>query len=94
MSVKSNSPIVMNQINMGAAPFALTPTGSPYVYHNTTGMNLDVLVTGGTVATIYVSVDGTAWTLVGILSGQIHLSPGWYLQINYVLAPVVTAFPF
>lgn len=72
--------------------FTVTASGSPYTYTNTSNGMQMLLITGGTVTTISYSRAGGAFTLIGLLAGQVLVSPGDRVQLVYLLAPVITAF--
>lgn len=64
------------------------PTGSPYTYTNTTGNDMTISVTGGTVSYIGVIRNGVS-NNVGFNSGQVYLSANDGLEIVYTVAPTL-----
>lgn len=83
-----------DQIASGISPSGISVGGSPFTYQNALLAPVNVLISGGTVTTISYSRDGSAFFIVGILAGQVHLSPGDFVRIVYVLAPIMTLIPF
>lgn len=79
-------------VTSSAAPTTLTPGGSPYTYQNTTAGGQMLLITGGVVTTISYSRDGTNFTLIGLLAGQVTVLKGDYVRIVYVTVPTITVF--
>ena len=74
-----------------AAPTGVTPTGSPYVYQNTTTGPQTVMVSGGTVSLIEYSRDGTTYFPAGLIAGSVTLNPNDRIRLTYLVAPTVTA---
>jgi hypothetical protein len=66
---------------------ALTVGASPYTYTNTTGNDVLVIVSGGTVSSIVLT--RTAGDPVGITSGQFALRPGDAMTVTYSVAPTM-----
>lgn len=79
----------------GAAnlPFGITATASPFIYQNTTGFSVDILVSNGGVSALDISRDGTNWYSAGSFYGTITLSPNDQLRVTYVTAPTLTLVP-
>lgn len=75
----------------------ITPTvwASPYTYQNTTGRQIKVSITGGTVSAVAYSRDNTnyyqtsAWTNTFVILGVND-----YVRITYTVAPTVKVFTF
>jgi hypothetical protein len=67
----------------------VVPSGSPYTWTNSELWPQLVIVAGGTVTTIEISIDGATWDTVGLLGGLFWLYPTMRLRITYVLAPTV-----
>lgn len=69
---------------------AITVTGSPFTYRNTSLYNRNVLVQGGTVSLIEYSVDNTTFYTVGILTDNMYFVPvGSRLRVTYTVAPTM-----
>lgn len=71
---------------------SITVTGSPFTYTNASNGMQMLLITGGVVTTISYSRAGGAFTLIGLLAGQVLVSPGDAVRLVYVTAPVITSF--
>jgi hypothetical protein len=73
------------------SPVVATVTSSPYTYMNGSGLDEEVIVSGGTVSQIVFDRGGPIVTLP--TSGMFRLSPGDKLIISYSAAPTVVATP-
>lgn len=74
------------------AAVAITPTGSPFIYQDTTAWPHDVLVQGGTVSAMEVKTDLSNFYPLGITSGRVRLAPGDSLRVTYSVAPTINRF--
>ncbi len=72
------------------AAVTITPTGSAFVWQNTTSCWGTLYVTGGTVSLIEMSKDGTTYQTTGLTTGQMRVVPGWYVRVTYTGAPTMT----
>lgn len=77
-----------NNANYGPLT-AITVTASPFTFTNPEAVPINVMISGGTVTTIALSVDGSTFTTMGLLGGQFHLNPGQSIQVTYVVAPTM-----
>ena len=79
---------------LNAAPAAVMPvtvTASPFSYK---ALNKGaVAVSGGTVQSIQLTRDGTAFYNVGLVDGIIAMSTNDSVVVTYTTAPVMTFFP-
>lgn len=75
------------------APSAITVGASPFVYQNTTGYDISVLVSGGVVTALQFSRDNVTYYAVGFLGGMVWLSPNDYLKVTYTGLPVMDLIP-
>lgn len=82
----STNPTPDNPLGVRTTP---SPGGSPYTLTNNTQRNQMVVVTGGTVTTIQISCNNVDFDTVGLLAGMFFLPMGWFLRINYAIAPSV-----
>lgn len=78
----------------GGGAVAITPTASPFVWRNTSQRMASVFVSVGTVSSIEWSRNGTDFTVVGVVAGQVLLDPGDYIRITYAVAPTVASALF
>ena len=67
--------------------------GSPYIYINTSGYDMDVLITGGTVSLIEFSRGGIVYFPAGITSGSQRLSPLDRVRVTYSAVPSARIIP-
>jgi hypothetical protein len=79
-------------IRSHAAPFAITPGVTPYLYQNTQVYDLDVLL-NGSVASVTFSRDNVTFFPITPLPGIITLSPGDYVLVGYVGVLQMTGVP-
>lgn len=79
--------------NYLTAPTAITPTGSPFTYINSTGGTVDVIVSGGGVSLLEFSRNGTTFYSTGSFYGMFTLSPYDRLRVTYASAPTMTLVP-
>jgi hypothetical protein len=79
------------QVLQQTSPVAVTATGSPYVY--TASAPGALLVTGGTVSAIALSVNGTTFYPCGVTSGAIPVQSGTLVRITYSVAPTLEFMP-
>jgi len=75
------------------APSAVSVGASPFIYQNTSGFTVDVLVSGGGVSALDISRGGAIWYSAGSFYGPIPLSPGDQMRVTYVSAPSMTLIP-
>jgi hypothetical protein len=73
-------------------PQIVTLTGSPFTYTNSSGMDEEVIVSGGTVSQIVFDRGGPVSTLP--TSGMFRLAPTDKLVISYSVAPNVVAIKY
>jgi hypothetical protein len=74
-------------------PRAVVVGASPFLAQNTTGRDVDIIVTGGTVSAIAFSRDNATFYAVGLTAGMFRLSPFDYLRVTYSVAPTMTLVP-
>jgi hypothetical protein len=74
------------------AAVAITPSGSPYTYQNTTAWPQDVIVQGGTVSNMEIKTDLTNFYPLGLTNGRVRLAPGDSLRVTYTVAPTMNRF--
>jgi hypothetical protein len=79
--------------NSATLPSAITPTGSPYTYQNTSAYSVDVLVSGGGVSALEFTRDNVAFYDTGSYYGMFTLSPNDRLRVTYSAAPTMTLIP-
>jgi hypothetical protein len=72
------------------SPFAITPTGSPFAYTNTTPYRLVVNLVGGTIAGLSVVRNGVT---VGLSLPTVVLDPGDVMSVDYTDPPTISAMP-
>lgn len=86
---------VTRQLNRTAPRPAqsLTVTAGAFVWKSDIAGDVRVFISGGTVTTVLISVDGSVYYPTGVVSGQVTLSQGMSIQINNTVAPTVTAIP-
>jgi hypothetical protein len=91
MSLRTVSAVV----NSGASqsPVALTVSASPFTWKNTNVYPVTVLIQGGTVSVISYSRDGVLFLPVGLLAGEVTLSPGDSVRVTYLTAPTIYVIP-
>jgi D-serine deaminase-like pyridoxal phosphate-dependent protein len=78
------------QMNQTRTVSTVTVGTSPWTYVNNDGVGEDILVSGGTVSAVQISVDGgVTFISAGYTSGKFSLLPGDQLQITYTAAPTV-----
>lgn len=77
----------------GNAAVPQVPSGSPWVFRNSSGNAGNLVISGGTVTTIEWSRDGSTYYLVGLIAGQFFMAPGDYLRVTYAVAPTATFCP-
>jgi hypothetical protein len=70
---------------------SISPTGSPFVYTNTTGNEQTLLVVGGAVSGISFSRNGVG-VATGLTSGMFQLSPTDAIAITYSSTPGVEMY--
>jgi hypothetical protein len=76
-----------------AALSAITVTGSPFTYINTSYLLVDLMISGGTVTNLEFSRDGLAFFNTGSYYGMFGLSPGDRLRVTYTSTPTITLVP-
>lgn len=82
-----------NSAGMQSGPrTAITVTGSPFTYTNTSSRAQLVNVMGGTVTIIEYARNGFSFDVLGLLSGQYTLMPGDKLRVSYLVAPTMTSY--
>jgi hypothetical protein len=74
-------------------PRGVTVGASPFIFQNTTGRSVDLIVTGGAVSAIAFSRDNVTFYGVGLTAGVFWLSPYDYLRVTYTVAPAITLVP-
>jgi len=74
-------------------PSAVTVGASPYTYTNPNTYPVDLLVTGGTVTSVFFSRDGVTSYDTGGAGRMFGLSSGDQAIITYTVLPTVTAIP-
>jgi len=77
-----------------AAPAAETLAGSPHAYQNNGVRPKFVIVQGGTVTSVDLSHNGSAWVDAGATAGGFVVATTHYLRVTYAVAPTVTVFEF
>jgi hypothetical protein len=74
----------------------VAPTGSPFVYQNSTQFDEVVLLIGGTWTLLEISKDGSTY-FNSSTSGQnglaAYLSSGEFIRLTYTVAPNIVLFP-
>lgn len=75
------------------SPIPITPTGSPYEYVNGSGLDLEVIVSGGTVSQVVFGRSGGAVATLPT-SGMFRLAPTDSITISYSIPPTMVAIPF
>lgn len=71
---------------------AITPSGSPYSYTNSSTEDVDVIVRAGTVSLVEIG-RGASYESVGAVAGMFRLSPGDILRVTYTVAPTMRLIP-
>lgn len=79
--------------NTAPAAAAITPGSSPYDYQNADGYPERVVVAAGTVSKVELSIDGAAYTDLGVIAGAFRLNAGDHLRVTYTVAPTMTKVP-
>lgn len=74
------------------SPIIVSVTDSPYTYTNVSGLDEEVIVSGGTVSQIVLDRSGPVTTLP--TSGMYRLAPNDKLVISYTVVPTVVTMPF
>ena len=75
------------------AAAAVTVAASPSVYQNLDMQPQRVIVRGGTVTSIELSLDGTNWEATGATAGAFVLAPGDQIRVTYSSAPTMRKVP-
>ena len=70
-------------------PELITPTGSPMTIVNNISVDIDILISGGTVTLIQFKRGSFSALTLGLLSGMIRLSPNDSAIITYIVAPTI-----
>jgi hypothetical protein len=73
---------------------AITVGPSPFTFANVYQCKLLVVVQGGNVSAIRISIRGGTSVLTGLTTGTFHLNEGDSLQVTYASAPTMTGIPF
>jgi hypothetical protein len=70
----------------------LSPSGSPYIWKNTSSLRLAMSITGGTVSDISVQrFSDTGFNSLGRTSvATLYLNPGDTIKVTYSVAPTIT----
>jgi hypothetical protein len=93
----TNKPYVVLRANkyrvLPIAAATITVGASPFVYQNLDGYAERVIVRGGTVSLIEVSVDGTNYDSVGVVAGSFLLQNAEYIRVTYTAAPTMRKVP-
>lgn len=74
-------------------PTTVTVSASPFLYVNTSGGPLEVVVSGGGVTKMELSRDRSTFVDTGSYYGMFMLAPDDVLRITYMAAPTITAVP-
>jgi hypothetical protein len=82
---------IVGQSSLGPWQFQITPSASPWQYHNTTCQTLVLVVSGGTVSRIDMSSVGSNWIDTGLTAGTFTLKPGAWLQTTYSVVPAIAS---
>jgi hypothetical protein len=80
-------------IGQNNTPASITVAASPFLYQNTDGVPLNVMVSGGTVSAIDYSQDGTTFYSQGQIAGVFVVNPGDYTRVTYSVAPTMSKVP-
>ena len=84
------APIDIGVVQQGVAA-GVTPTASPFVWIAPAAGTL--LVTGGTVSAIAVSLDNVHWYSAGTTTAAVPVAPGTYVRVTYSMAPTLNFVP-
>lgn len=74
----------------GGVRALVSPSGSPFVYQNTSHQRQEIAISGGTVLAIEFSRDGTVFDPIG---AQCVLNPNDRVRVTYLLAPTIAVYP-
>lgn len=74
-------------------PSSITVGSSPFVYQNSNGFPIDIVISGGTVSDVAISRDSTTYYSLSSSISLVNLSSGDYLKITYSVAPTLTSIP-
>ena len=81
-----------NAFTPQAAPLRTAPSApaSNAGYTNTLNVPVQIIVSGGTISAIAISMDGgTTYDVTGLTAGAFYLAPGNLIRLTYTVAPTV-----
>ncbi len=76
--------------NVARQEIAVTVGASPFTYTNTTGNEIDLVVSGGVISQIVFT--RTSGYVINVTSGMFRLSPADALTVTYSSAPAIVAY--
>lgn len=90
--VSTQPPLVpiIASTNYQTLPTSISVGASPFLYTNSTGNNVDVMISGGGISFLEFSRNGSTFYDTGSYYGMFGLSPADMLRVTYVSAPVMT----
>lgn len=77
----------------GYEPFTITVPASGTAWQNTTGRDVNAVITGGTVSAVAISRDGSTYDSGLPTSSQVYVANGEFLRITYTGVPTVRIYP-
>jgi len=77
----------------GGATFPITLTASPFIYTNTTGVPISVVISGGGVSNLRFSRNAAPFISTGSFYGFFPLGVGDLIEVTYTVAPIMTGVP-
>jgi hypothetical protein len=90
VSTQPPSVPIIASTNYQTPPTSISVGASPFLYTNSTGNNVDVMISGGGISALEFSRDGTTFYDTGSYYGMFSLSPADMLRVTYISAPVMT----
>lgn len=71
----------------------VTVGASPFVWQNTSGSPITLVLSGGNVSLIEMSRDNSTYYGIGLIAGAIRVAAGDYIRVTYLVAPTIKLFP-
>lgn len=71
----------------------ITVPASGTAWQNTTGRDVNLVISGGTVSAVAISRDGITFDTLPASVGQVYLGNGEFIRITYSVVPTVRMYP-